>query len=312
MSIESILLYVGSFIFLGFGSSLVLQAVSRLTAKIHASRLSISFLVLGLLTSIPEMALGFSAVSRNEPEIFVGNLIGGSAILILLVIPLLALTGKGLTFPSALNKKLLALTLLVCITPSLFVIDRQVTIIESLSLIGFFAVLTLAIQVRGGIMEKRTQEIIHSRSFSLIELGKITGGIALIFISSNSILAKTHELSVLFHIPDLVTSILILSFGTNLPEISLAIKSVITRKQDIALGDYLGSASANTLIFGVLSLIMGGTYSIDDGLFVNFIILGLGSLLFYQFAKSKWNMNTREAGVLLILYGVYLLYWVAQ
>lgn len=312
MPVESVLAYAVSFIFLGIGSGLILRAVTHFTTKIHASRLSVSFLVLGLLTSIPEIALGFSAASAGTPEIFIGNLIGGIAIIFFLIIPVLTFAGKGLSFPPSIDKKLLALTVVVCLVPSLFVIDRQVTIVESLSMIAFYIILTIAIESKGGVMEKKTQKLLTSRSFSFMDIVKILVGIVVVFISSHIILEQTHQLSQVLMIPDLVTSIIILSFGTNMPEISLAIKSVIVRKTDIALGDYLGSAAANTLIFGVLSLFMGGTYSIRDGLTINFFILLVGLILFYQFARTKWRISTKEALVLLILYFGYLGYWLTQ
>src|SRR3546814_16263914 len=57
---------------------------------------TMSFFLLGLLTSLPELVIGLTSIVDGQPEIFVGNLIGGTIILFLLVIPLLALTSQGI------------------------------------------------------------------------------------------------------------------------------------------------------------------------------------------------------------------------
>src|SRR3546814_1257025 len=66
-------------------------SAKSLAKKIHISSFAFSFFVLGILTSIPEMAVGLNAISQNRPEIFVGNLLGSIIILFLVIIPLLAL-----------------------------------------------------------------------------------------------------------------------------------------------------------------------------------------------------------------------------
>jgi len=47
---------------------------------------------------------------------------------------------------------------------------------------------------------------------------------------------------------------LFLSVGTNLLELSITITSIWKKHKEVAFGDYLGSAAANTFLFGVLTL----------------------------------------------------------
>jgi Ca2+/Na+ antiporter len=77
------------------------------------------------------------------------------------------------------------------------------------------------------------------------------------------------------------------------------------KKKEIAFGDYLGSASANTLFFGIFALMSGGEIVIKDRfeVVVMFMLLALGS--FYFFIRSNKELSRKEGLMLMILYGVF-------
>ena len=98
-----------------------------------------------------------------------------------------------------------------------------------------------------------------------------------------------------------------LSLGTNLPELSIAIKSIVLGKKEVALGDYLGSAASNTLLFGIFTLLNGKRVDVSSYSFrVLFItLLGLGT--FYIFSRSKKDISKHEGKILLLIYILFIL-----
>lgn len=98
-----------------------------------------------------------------------------------------------------------------------------------------------------------------------------------------------------------------LSLGTNLPELSVGIRSLSSGKKEIAFGDYIGSAAANTAIFGVLTVVNKSDVIIPDHFFQRFIFIAAGLGLFYFFSRSKNNISRGEGLILLLVYILFLL-----
>lgn len=308
MLLTQIPLYIISFVAIWFGAGLIIRAVDRIAHHLKLSSFAISFFVLGILTSIPEMAVSINAISEHRPEIFVGTLLGGTVVIFLLVIPVLAILGKGIKLTSELSRRNLGLALLAMTTPGLMVLDGKVTNFEGLLLMIFYLILFYLVQKKHGIFDEGKSEVLSLKAYSFIDLVKVALGIGIVFISSNYIVDQTIIFSEFFSIPTFYLSLILLSFGTNLPELSLAIRAVLSGKKDIAFGDYLGSAAANTLLFGFFTLLNDGEVITGNNFLITlgFIIVGLG--LFYYFSKSERDISVKEGFVLLFIYILFVIY----
>lgn len=307
--VNSLLLYIASVFFIWKGAGLIVSSVDRFSKTLKLSSFTVSFLVLGLLTSTPEFAVGFTAVSEGAPQVFIGNLIGGIAIIYLFIIPMLAIVGNGITLNHKLDAKMLRYCLLVCLAPSLFVMDKVITNMEAVVMIVAYGLLVYFIERKQGLMDENHKELFSLRAYSLKDIIRLLVGVAIVFISGRIIVDKTIYFSEILGISSFYISLLLLSFGTNLPELSLAVRSVLSGKKDIAFGDYLGSAAANTFLFGIFSLLNGGEVLTESGYLPTFIFLLVGLTLFYFFARSK-NIVSRAEGIVLL--GVYIAFVITE
>ena len=114
--------------------------------------------------------------------------------------------------------------------------------------------------------------------------------------------------SEIFQIPSFYISLIVLSLGTNLPELSLAIRAILSGKKEIAFGDYLGSASANTLLFGFFTLFNDGEVLTVNNFLMTFIFIALGLGMFYFFSKSEKNISIKEGAALLMVYIAFVVF----
>lgn len=300
-------LYIVAFVVIWLGAGLIVSAVDHFSRRLRLSSFAVSFIVLGLLTSIPEFAVGLNSVSQNDPEIFVGNLLGGVMIIFLFVIPLLAIFGNGISLKHELSKRNIAATLLVVSLPSLMVLDRQVTLVEGIIAIITYLVLVIMVQKNHGLLDGNGTNILDVKAYSYKDMLKVLLGIGLVFISSSIIVDQTLYFSNLLNVSPFLISLLVLSLGTNLPELSLAVRSVLSGKKDVAFGDYLGSAAANTLLFGVMTVLIGGEVITQNNFLTTFIFIVGGLLVFYLFAQSKHAISRKEGIILLVLYALFVL-----
>ncbi len=304
MFIVNILLYIIAFVLIWFGSGLIVSSTTKFSSKLRLSSFAFSFVFLGLLTSTPEFSVGLQAVAGHDPEIFVGNLLGGVIVLFLVIIPILAIFGNGISLKNDIQGKILIATLIVIALPSFLILDNKVTNLEGVILVVSYLVLMFIIERKNGIFDRNNSQLLNFRAYSYKDLLKIILGVGLIFVSSHIIVDQTLFFANFFHVSAFYVSLIVVALGTDMPEISIAVRSVLSGKKDIAMGDYIGAAAASTLLFGVFTLLNNGEVLTVNSFYVTFAFISSALFIFYFISRSK-NYISRTSG--LILFGLYII-----
>jgi cation:H+ antiporter len=300
--LDHVVVYVASFFVLWFGAGLIISSADKFSKKLGLSSFVLSFFLLGILTSIPEFAVGITAIAEDKPEVFIGNLIGGIPIIFLLIVPILAILGNGVRLKDGFGSNKLSIAFIVMLAPAFFIIDRQITNIESALMILSYLFLFFIIEKKGGIFDLKNKNLFKIKSYSLFDILKVLAGVALVFVSSHIIVDNTIYIASELNLSIFFVSLIILSLGTNLPEMSLAIKSVFLKKKEIAFGDYVGSGAANTLLFGIFSLLHSSKPIETDSFLKTFMAMGAGLGLFLYFMRSKNDISRKEGLILILFY----------
>ena len=304
-----LILYVFGFILIWFGAGLVVRNVEKLSHALKMSSFAISFLVLGFFTSISELSVGLNAVIQQDPEIYVGNLIGASIVLFMLIIPLLAIIGNKIHIQKGFTGLSLPLSLIVIGAPVIFAMDGVIERRDGVICMLLYLVLVLFVQTKQGVVEKLSQIVKMKKSILGKELFYILVGVGVIFFASTIVVDQTEYLAQLLGVSPFLISLLIVAIGTNVPEIAVAFRSIFSHNNQVAFGDYVGSASFNTFLFGFLSFLIGTEVRLTNSYLVSLIFLLVGLMLFYIFAKTK-NTISRKEGVFILL--VYLLFLLSE
>ena len=308
------LLFLLSAAVIWFLSGLLIDATDSVARRYRRPGFAVAFLVLGLLTSIGEFSVATNATFEDIPQVSAGNLIGASVVIFLLIIPLLATLGDGIAMTKAILPKNLLLLLGVVILPAVLAFDGEISKSEGVIMILLYIVLLYRIQKNRPVEEMvkeailRTEEkLLHTRYATTTDIGKIAIGAILIFIAGNLLVEESVYFARFLSIPVSFVGLLLLSLGTNIPELVIAIRCIFGRHKDIAFGDYMGSAAGNTLIFGFLPLANGAFTLEQSEVAITFGIFVLGLILFFFFSRSKNDLSRREGICLLILYALFLL-----
>jgi cation:H+ antiporter len=302
------LIFFLSFLFIWFGSGLIIKNVSRFSRLLRISSFSISFFLLGFLTSIPELTVGVNAIFDNKPEIFVGNLIGGIMVIFSFIIPLLAIINRSISLRYNLENKNLIIVLLYLLLPLTFIADQKLNLIEAIFLVFYYFVIFYLLEKKQTLLEKITSQLTNHKKAFFIDIVKIAIGVVIVIISSHFIVEKALFFSSFFNVSPFFVGLLIISIGTNLPELSLVIRSFKEKKQEIAFGDYLGSATANIFILGLLAILNQSTIVIPDHFYRYAIFIALALILFYIFIRSENKLSAKEGLILFFLYCFYLMF----
>lgn len=305
-SVFQMLLYAASFVGVWWGAGLVVGAVSRLAYAIKLPEFTISFFILGILTSLPEISVGITSLATGRPAISLGNLIGAILVLFLLVIPLMGLVNNGVEIPKPARRFTLLAILSVCFLPTFLLRDRVIEPWEGVVCLFSYAILFFLFSKEQGIVERLRRSFKNKRKVQWHDALKIIVGVSLLFLGSSQIVKSTIYFAGILEIAPFFVSLVIVSLGTNIPEITLIFRSLLLRKPDVAIADYLGSASANTLSVGLLSVFYGNNIQIPNHFTHRFLFMLMGLCLIFLFMRSGNKVSRVECCILLLLYVLFI------
>lgn len=306
MLLYHVLVYVFSFFAIWVGAGLAIKSVEDISRNLKLSTFAVSFLILGFFTSISEFSVGVNSVLASDPEIYVGNLIGASIVIFMFIVPLLALTGKGLTINKEFRGFNLLLSLIVITLPSLLAIDGTISMMDGLILVLMYFALVISVQTKVGFFNHVKHIKKSERKMLGQDIMKILLGIFMIFVASKFVVSETEYFANIFQVSPFLVSLLIISIGTNVPELSFVVRSFFTKSHQVAFGDYVGSAAFNGFLMGFLSILYGQAVQLTNSYLISLSFMAVGLTTFYFFAKSKNTVSKKEAVILLFIYVVFL------
>jgi cation:H+ antiporter len=293
---------ITAFVTLWIGSGFVISTIDRLAKRLRLSSFLVSFFLLGFATSTPELAVGITSLLKNQPQVFVGNYVGGALVILLFIIPILAIIGKGVDLKHHISPTHLLLTLSVIALPMLVTIDSKLTHQDAVICLAGYALLYFFVRPNKSMADRFHFHHLFKNKKITSDVIKVGFGISLVFIASNVIVSQTTILGDLLHLSPFIMGLFMLAFGTNMIEMSIAIRSVIMNKKAVAFGNYLGSAAFNTLLMGIMILPTNKNIAINNHTALTLSTFLIGLVLFFIFAKSKHTISRKEGFILITLY----------
>ncbi|WP_298260017.1 calcium/sodium antiporter [uncultured Litoreibacter sp.] len=92
----------------------------------------------------------------------------------------------------------------------------------------------------------------------MLEIFGALGGLVILLLAGDALVRGAVNLSLRLGIPALIVSLTVVAFGTSAPELLIAVQSVIDGVPGLALGNVVGSNTANVLlVLGVPALFAG-------------------------------------------------------
>lgn len=227
-------------------------------ALVIGNKLSIPHFVLGATviafgTSLPELAVGLSAIFKNEPAIISGTVIGSNISNIFLITGLAITVSSGFKIDFKKNAGPLLIFLMVTFLTSYFLWDNKYTLTE-----GIISVVLLVAYISYIVIfpAKEEEEEAEEDTFSIktiIFLILSVGGIGL---GSEYIVVAVKEIAGIIGLKEDVIALTVVALGTSLPELAVTISAAKKKKYGIVLGSVIGSNIFNLLcVIGIPTVI---------------------------------------------------------
>ena len=109
-------------------------------------------------------------------------------------------------------------------------------------------------------------------------------GLVILVLAGDSLVRGAVNLALRLGIPALIVSLTIVSFGTSAPELVISIDAVLTGVPGIALGNVVGSNTANILLVLGLPALLATLHTSECDSRKNYIFMLLASVLFIRLA----------------------------
>lgn len=123
-------------------------------------------------------------------------------------------------------------------------------------------------------------------------------GLVILLLAGDALVRGAVNLSLRLGIPALIVSLTVVAFGTSAPELVISIGAVIEGAPGIALGNVVGSNTANVLLVLGVPALLKGLETGDHDTRRSFVFMLAGSVWFI--ALAFWGPITWVHGLLLL------------
>lgn len=286
------------------GASFSSRYAERIADSFRMSKYLVGFLVVSFVAVLPETFIAISAAWNGEPSLGIGTIFGSNVIDLTLVMAILIFVAKkrGLKVEKDILNKL-ALYPLFLTVPLLLGTDGAFSREEGLVLIIVGVIFYY-------YLFRKNVSIAHKpadRKYRLKNIVLFLLSIVLLLGAAHFTSASAVNLAHSLNMSPILIGILIVSFGTTLPELFFSARAVKDKRDALAIGNVLGSVLADvTIVVGLLAVIHPFNFPRSIAyLTAGFMVTA--SIVLLVFMRSKQRLDYKHALVLVGVWAVYIL-----
>ena len=307
MAIQILLLILGLTLIL-FGANWLVDGSTSIARKTGMSEFVIGLTIVGIGTSTPEMVVSYISAFQGQSELALGNVIGSNIFNILMILGITTLIS-----PITMSKenRLKDIPLNIIVTGALMLIwllhsvlgvgANEISRIEGGLMLAAFA-FYLWMMFRSGSGAEETGQAEETKTFpNWLAVLMILGGLGGLIIGGRFFVNSATAIAQYLNLSEKFIAITIMAAGTSLPELATCIVAARKGRNQMALGNVIGSNIANIL------LIVGGAalispLSLVSIAWVDFAVMMVASLVLLMSAYTiKRDRIDRREGLLFIL-----------
>lgn len=315
MTIQILILIV-SLALIVYGANWLVDGASAIARRAGISEFVIGLTIVGFGTSCPELVVSLTGAIQGNSDVSVGNVVGSNIFNILLILGLTAIIAPVAVTDSN-RKRDIPITLLVTFLLVFCGMSSSIAGIGSCDdlsriegivfLIIFAAYLYYCFKSDSGASdEDESGSKINSIWVAIL---LVAAGLAGLIFGGKFFVNSATAIAGMLGVSDKFIAITVLAGGTSLPELATCIVAAAKHKQQLALGNILGSN-----VFNIL-LILGASAVVSPLSLAGMNMIDIGTLLLSAVLIWLWTYTGRrdridrwEGAVLLLTFAAYYVY----
>jgi len=274
-----------------WGADKFIDNSSLIAKKLGLSELTIGLTIVALGTSTPEIFVGISSALNGTESIAMGAVVGSNISNIALIFGVSCI---GISMqPAKTNPIQFIPFILAVIVLGLGLQDLKITKAESVEFLFVFAAFmyfTYLYRIPDKIDESDNSNIKIGNTTLILILGLLA-----LIIGSNYAVVNAEKIATILNVPQVIIGLTIIAIGTSLPELAATISAIIKNKNDMVIGNVIGSNVMNiALVVPIIGMFSDVTFE-SNILSRDFLILSITSILFIlitaTYSSSRFNLR---------------------
>ena len=311
----TLLLLLIGLVLIVLGADWLVEGASFIARKAGVSEFVIGLTIVGFGTSCPELVVSLTGALEGNADVAVGNVLGSNIFNVLFILGITALLSP--VSMTADNRKrdipetLLVTLLFLCfgMSHSLFGTGEAdgLSRLDGAVFLIVFALYIFASFRRGKPSEQGPAESAAKKLWLAILL--VIAGLAGLIFGGNLFVNSATELARMLGVSDKFIAVTILAGGTSLPELATSLVAALKGRDQLALGNILGSNVFNILlILGSSALITPLSFASVTHVDALVLVLSVALLLLWAYSGRREQIDRWEGALMLLLFGAYYYY----
>ncbi len=309
MAIDILLLIVGLALIV-FGADWLVDGASAVARKAGISEFVIGLTIVGFGTSCPELVVSLTGAFQGNADIAIGNVVGSNIFNVLMILGITTLiapvamsrVNARVDIPIALGVTVLFMVLALT--------GKGINRIEGLVLLLVFAAYVYycfkfdkPAEDAGGAEESRQK--VRSVWFAVL---LIAAGLAGLIFGGQLFVGHATNIARAVGVSDKVIALTLLAGGTSMPELATCIAAAAKHKDQLALGNILGSNVFNILlILGCSAVITPLSTAAMTAADFGALLLSILLLLVSAYSGHRDRVDRWEGVVMILVYIAYMI-----
>lgn len=316
MLIVDVVCILAGLVMILVGSDWLVDGASGVARKYGISEFVIGMTIVGIGTSMPELVSSAISAIGGHGDMALGNVTGSNICNVLLILGVTALISPIGYTKSNIRKDIplaLAVSLFLLLVLyngfGLFGGVPGISRADALFLLLFF-VIFMADSFKSGkqeAVEEETEEVKPMPIGKAVVL--IVLGLAGLVFGGRIFVDHTVNIAERFHVSEAFISITLMAVGTSLPELATCVVAAMKGKNQLALGNVIGSNIFNILlIIGASGLISPFEIHSISAVDMAMVVVAVVMLWMAALTFKKRELDRAEGAIFLLCYIGYITY----
>ena len=293
--INNLFIFIAALLMVMRGATLATTYADRLAAGFRLSRYTIGFIVVAVISVVPETLIAVNAALAGVPSFGLGMLFGSNiADLTLIFAVIILVAGRGLKIESAILKNHRAYPLLLLV-PLALGMDGYFSRWEGIALIITGAVFYYTAFKKGAL----NTAAVPDRRGRYKNILLLLASMVLLLGGAHFTVTSATAIAGYLGVNPVLIGMLIVGLGTTTPELFFALKAVKKKDDSLAVGDIFGTVLADaTIVIGILALIAPFEFP-QKIIYLTGMFMVVASFVTLRFMRSGHALSKKEARLLL-------------
>lgn len=278
-----------------------IQYAARIARGFHLSKYIIGFLVVAIISILPETFIAISSAFQGIPAFGLGTLFGSNVADLTLVFAIIAFAAStSLPVQTAILKNQYAYIGAMCI-PLILGLNGEYSRTDGAALV-LIGVLFYYLVLR----KKHTPSNVPREPVQKWDVLRMLVSMAALLIASSLTVRFGVNVANGLGVNPILIGLLVVGIGTTLPELVFSIRAVRSKHDGLALGDILGTVLTDaTIVVGVVALLRPFTFNARI-IYITGVFMLLATVVLYSLMRTGRTLSKREAVILLAFYVAFV------